>query len=66
MPRKYFACILGNSTDGYYVEWYRDDDYNSGLGANPQVTWKNGTHKECFLTLLREEDPSEDAEWHDL
>jgi hypothetical protein len=31
-----------NSTDGYYVEWYVDDDNSSGLGNNKQVAFWEG------------------------
>jgi hypothetical protein len=40
------------SRAGWYVEWYRDDDGDSGFGDNAEVCRWYGTHEECSRVLL--------------
>jgi hypothetical protein len=41
------AHILADSTGQRYVEFYRDDDNDSGYGDNAQVARWYGTAQEC-------------------
>jgi hypothetical protein len=44
MPK---PCVLCDNTVGWVVEWYRDDDNDSGYGDNPQIATWYGTQEEC-------------------
>lgn len=47
---------------GYYVEWYRDDDGNSGYGDNPRTTRWYCSRAEG-LELVTQADPPIGAVW---
>lgn len=44
---------LGYSSWGSYVEWYRDDDCDSGYGDNAQTCRWWGTTAECRERIKR-------------
>ena len=44
-PMIFFWNVGGRS--GYYVEWYRDDDNNSGYGEDARIARWYGTKEEC-------------------
>lgn len=46
---------------GWYVEWYRDDDGDSGYGDNPQRAYWYGTREECYS--LAQAKPPKGTPW---
>ena len=47
MAQRQEPFIGSDAFGGCFVEWYRDDDDNSGNGDNPQFCRWYGTHNEC-------------------
>ncbi len=43
---------------GYYAEWYRDDDANSGYGDNPRRAVWYGSRQECEAVATNANPPA--------
>lgn len=53
-----FPAQISHGAGGYRIEWYRDDDNNSGYGDNAQVAYWFGTYEQCSSRALSDPDPS--------
>jgi len=58
MKESAIGIILYDHMAGNYcVEFYQDDDNNSGMGDNPRYARWYGEHKDCFKLLQSGEYP---------
>ena len=61
MPRG-AAIQATNHAPGWRIEWYRDDDNNSGWGDNAEICYWYGTFYECVERVRKA--PPKDG-WHE-
>lgn len=54
-----------NHGDGWTVQWYRDDDDNSGYGDNPRVAKIYGDRAYC-MALAEKTEPPDGTHWRPI